>query len=77
VISIFKKAGIVGESGAPMKVEDLLLSVEKYYSPEQRLVNKLHDDAAFNGFIEANPSLVPSRQAPLNEDGSAQEETED
>jgi hypothetical protein len=52
VINMFKKANIVkGSDGkpasAPLSIEELIASVEKYFSPEQRLENKLANQEAF------------------------------
>ena len=46
VINMFKQAAIVrGSDGkpanAPLSIEDLISAVEKYFTPEQRLQNKL------------------------------------
>lgn len=41
IINLFKKAEIL--DGVNLKLEDLLGSVEKYYSPETRLESKLQD----------------------------------
>ena len=63
---MFKKAGIVKgtdgkPSSAPLKVEDLIASIERYYSPDQQLVAKQGNDEAFKAYLEANPQLVPSK----------------
>ncbi len=62
---MFKKAGIVRgtdgkPSSAPLRVEDLIASIEKYYSPDQQLVAKQANEDAFQGYLNANPHLVPS-----------------
>ena len=66
VINMFKKAGVVKgtdgkPSSAPLRVEDLIASIEKYYSPDQQLVAKQANEEAFKAFLDANPQLVPSK----------------
>lgn len=48
VINMFKKAGVVSGSdgkpaNAPLKIEDLIAAIEKYYSPDQHLEVKYAD----------------------------------
>jgi hypothetical protein len=66
VINMLKKAAIVrGSDGkpanAPLSVEELISAVEKYYSPEQRLANKLASQEAFQAYLDANPALTPNK----------------
>ena len=63
---MFKKASIVrGSDGkpsqAPLSIEELISAVEKYYSPEQRLKNKLASQEVFQAFLDANPDLTPNK----------------
>jgi len=49
---MFKKAGVIKgtdgkPSSAPLKVDDLLASVERYFSPDQTLVAKQGNEEAF------------------------------
>lgn len=60
VINMFKKAGIVkGTDGKPsnalLKVEDLIASIERYFSADQQLVAKQGNEDAFKAYLEANP----------------------
>ena len=66
VINMFKKAGIVKgtdgkPSSAPLKIEDLVASIEKYYSPDQHLASKQFNEDNFKSYLEANPHLLPSK----------------
>ena len=73
LVEMFRKAGFVqGADGkpasAPLKAQDVIASVERFYSPEQRLESKLSNEALFEAFLLANPSLVPLRNSAGEED---------
>jgi hypothetical protein len=78
VINMFKKAGIVkGTDGkpanAPLKVEDLIASIERYFSPDQQLVAKQANEEAFKAYLDANPQLVPSKHVAQAQPGEGAE----
>jgi hypothetical protein len=63
-LEMFKIAGIVsGTDGKPhyalLKVEEFIASIERYYSPDQKLASKLHSEELFHQYLSMNPSLVP------------------
>ncbi len=80
VINMFKKAGVVSgsdgkPSNAPLKIEVLIASIEKYYSPDQHLEVKYANEEAFKAFLAANPALNPHAQAPKPAEGEESSET--
>lgn len=72
-IEMFKKVGVVqGSDGkpasAPLKVEEFIACIERFYSPEQKLESKLHSEELFEAFLSSNPTLVPSKHSQSEEE---------
>lgn len=77
-IDMCKKAGLVqGTDGkptsAPLKIQDFIAVIERFYSPEQRLSAKLANQDNFTSFIVANQSAFPWAVQEPTEDPEEQE----
>lgn len=59
LINLFKKTELL--DGKRLTLQDLIGSVEKYYSPEQKLESKLKTEH-FQGFLKNNASVLISQQ---------------
>mmetsp|Transcript_5187 Transcript_5187/g.3884 ORF Transcript_5187/g.3884 Transcript_5187/m.3884 type:complete len:152 (+) Transcript_5187:697-1152(+) len=59
IINLFKKTELL--DGKHLHLQDLIASIEKYYSPETKLTAKLQQEH-FHAFIKSNPNFLKSQQ---------------
>lgn len=73
-LDIFRKAGVVADAKpAPLKLEEFIDCIERFYSPEQKLSSKLANEEAFQGYLNAH---YPLQQVEEGEEQPARDETE-